>query len=297
MNALRPGKLEAKSVRLAFYNERMKRQLPVLGGIDLRVHEGELVAIVGPSGCGKSTFLAAVDGLVKITGGDIAVDGKPVTAPGPDRAMVFQQDSLFPWRTVSRNVMYGLELQNRLSKAEIRERAASLVELVGLSGFAEHYPHELSGGMRQRVNIARALATDPELLLLDEPFAALDAQTREFMQVELLKILARAGKTALFVTHQIDEAIFLANRVAVFSARPARIQEIIAIDLPAQRNLEVKFQPRFRELQDHIWRLIYKESSPRARPGGAIPCPCPLPTMISPPHPLMPPPPSPRAGS
>ncbi|HYK80828.1 MAG TPA: ABC transporter ATP-binding protein [Micropepsaceae bacterium] len=261
MNAPRPVKLEAKAVRLAFYNERMKRQLPVLGGIDLSVHEGELVAIVGPSGCGKSTFLAAVDGLVKLTGGEIVVDGKAVTAPGPDRAMVFQQDSLFPWRTVSRNVMYGLELQNRLSKAQIRERAAALVDLVGLSGFAEHYPHELSGGMRQRVNIARALATDPELLLLDEPFAALDAQTREFMQVELLKILSRAGKTALFVTHQIDEAIFLANRVAVFSARPARIKEVIAIDLPAQRSLEVKFQPRFRELQDHIWRLIYEESA------------------------------------
>jgi NitT/TauT family transport system ATP-binding protein len=261
MNVLRPVKLEAKSVRLAFFNERMKRQLPVLGGIDLDVHEGELVAIVGPSGCGKSTFLAAVDGLVKLTGGEIAVDGKPVTAPGPDRAMVFQQDSLFPWRTVSRNVMYGLELQNRIPKAQIREHAASLVELVGLSGFAEHYPHELSGGMRQRVNIARALATDPQLLLLDEPFAALDAQTREFMQVELLKILSRAGKTALFVTHQIDEAIFLANRVAVFSARPARIKEIIAIDLPAQRSLKVKFQPRFRELQDHIWRLIYEESA------------------------------------
>jgi NitT/TauT family transport system ATP-binding protein len=181
--------------------------------------------------------------------------------------MVFQQDSLFPWRTVSRNVMYGLELQNRLSKAEIRARAAALVELVGLSGFAENYPHELSGGMRQRVNIARALATDPELLLLDEPFAALDAQTREFMQAELLKILARAGKTALFVTHQIDEAIFLADRVAVFSARPARIKEIIAIDLPPQRSLEVKLQPRFRELQDHIWRLIYQESTPTALVG------------------------------
>jgi len=267
MNAARQVKLEAKCVRLAFYNERMKRQLPVLSGIDLSVHEGELVAIVGPSGCGKSTFLAAVDGLVKLTAGEIAVDGKPVTAPGPDRAMVFQQDSLFPWRTVSRNVMYGLELQNRIPKAQIRERAASLVELVGLSGFAEHYPHELSGGMRQRVNIARALATDPELLLLDEPFAALDAQTREFMQVELLKILSRADKTALFVTHQIDEAIFLANRVAVFSARPARIKEIIAIDLPAQRSLEVKFQPRFRELQDHIWRLIYEESAPMAMAG------------------------------
>jgi len=262
MDVLRKVKLEAEGVRLAFYNERMKRQLPVLAGIDLSVSEGELVAIVGPSGCGKSTFLAAVDGLVKPNGGTIRVDGKLVTAPGPDRAMVFQQDSLFPWRTVSRNVMYGLELQRRLSKEEMRKRAETLVDLVGLSGFAEHYPHELSGGMRQRVNIARALAPDPELLLLDEPFAALDAQTREFMQGELLKILARAKKTALFITHQIDEAIFLANRVAVFSARPARIKAMIDIDLPASRSLEVKLQPRFRELYDHIWRLIQEESGP-----------------------------------
>src|SRR3954471_9534675 len=142
-----PVKLEASGVKLAFYNERMKRQLPVLAGIDLSVREGELVSIVGPSGCGKSTFLSAVDGLVKLSAGTIKVDGKIVTAPGPDRAMVFQQDSLFPWRTVSRNVMYGLELQKRMTKQQMRARAASLVELVGLAGFAEHYPHELSGGM------------------------------------------------------------------------------------------------------------------------------------------------------
>jgi NitT/TauT family transport system ATP-binding protein len=264
MNAI---KLEASGVRLAFYNERMKRQLPVLAGIDLSVREGELVAIVGPSGCGKSTFLSAVDGLVKISGGDIKVDGKRVDRPGPDRAVVFQQDSLFPWRTVARNIAYGLELQRRLPKAQIRARAQTLIDLVGLSGFAEHYPHELSGGMRQRVNIARALATDPELLLLDEPFAALDAQTREFMQVELLKILARAGKTALFITHQIDEAIFLADRVAVFSARPARIKALIDVDLPERRSLEVKLQPRFRELYDYIWRLIQEESAPMAMAG------------------------------
>ena len=266
MDAARQPKLEAKNVKLAFYNERMKRRLQVLDGIDLKLFEGELVAIVGPSGCGKSTFLNAVDGLTKINAGEIRVDGKLVDKPGPDRAMVFQQDSLFPWYTVARNVMYGLELQNQLGKDERHDRADALIDLVGLSGFADHYPHELSGGMRQRVNIARALAPDPKLLLLDEPFAALDAQTREFMQVELMKILARARKTALFVTHQIDEAIFLADRVAVFSARPARIKEIVAVDLPANRALDVKLQRRFRELYNHVWRLIQEES---ARSGFA----------------------------
>jgi len=256
----RAVKLSARGVRIDFWNERIKRNLRVLDGVDLEVREGELVAIVGPSGCGKSTFLGAVDGLVKMRAGEIRVDDVRVDKPGADRAMVFQQDSLFPWRTVMRNISYGLELQGRLPKAEIRDRAASLVELVGLKGFGEHYPHELSGGMRQRVNIARALATDPQLLLLDEPFAALDAQTREFMQVELLKILARAKKTALFITHQIDEAVFLADRVAVFSARPARIKAIVDVDLTGQRTLETKLQPRFRDLQERIWRLIEEEA-------------------------------------
>jgi NitT/TauT family transport system ATP-binding protein len=257
----RTFKLEARNLWLEFTNERMKRRLPVLAGINLSVAEGEVVAIVGPSGCGKSTFLAAVDGLVKPTAGEIRADGRVVTAPGPDRAMVFQQDSLFPWRTVVKNVVYGLELQKRMPISQIRPRGESLIDLVGLSGFSDHYPHELSGGMRQRVNIARALAPDPELLLLDEPFAALDAQTRELMQGELLKILARAKKTALFITHQIDEAVFLANRVAVFSARPARIREIVTIDLPPRRSLEMKLEPRFRELHDRIWHMIREESA------------------------------------
>lgn len=253
-------KLEASGVRLAYTNERTKRRLEILAGIDLAVREGELVAIVGPSGCGKSSFLAAVDGLVKPAGGSIELDGKAVSAPGRDRAMVFQQDSLFPWRTVLRNIAYGLELRRELAASEIRERVESLIDLVGLTGFADSYPHELSGGMRQRVNIARALALEPELLLLDEPFASLDAQTRDLMQAELLKILARTATTALFVTHQIDEAVFVAERVAVFSARPARVKQIVEIDLPAPRRLEMKLLPRFRELQDEIWRSIYEET-------------------------------------
>jgi NitT/TauT family transport system ATP-binding protein len=260
MEAPRQAKLDVRGVALDHYNERTKQVLPVLRGIDLKVYEGELVCIVGPSGCGKTTLLNAVDGLIAVTAGEIRLDNRPIAGPGPERAMVFQHDSLFPWRTVLANVMYGLELQGRLSRREMTERAQALVGLVGLKGFAEHYPHELSGGMRQRVNIARALAMEPQLLLLDEPFAALDAQTREFMQFELLKILARARTTALFITHQINEAVFLANRVVVMSARPARIKEIIDIDLPPARTLAMKLEPSFLALEQRIWRLIEEEA-------------------------------------
>ena len=256
-----PIKLRARNVTLNYHNARKKSDLLVLDGIDLDVPEGELVSIVGPSGCGKSTFLAAVDGLIAIHGGQILIDDHAIDRPGRDRGLVFQNDSLFPWRTVLRNVAYGLELQKNLPRAEIDARARRFVELVGLSGFEDSYPSELSGGMRQRVNIARALAVDPDLLLLDEPFAALDAQTREYMQFELLKILDRAKKTAMFITHQIDEAIFLSNRVVVFSARPAKVREVVEIDLPAERTLEIKHEPRFNEIFRHIWRLIEEETA------------------------------------
>ncbi len=259
MGASRP-KLELRRVSLALYNERTDQDLPVLHDVGFEVFEGELVCIVGPSGCGKSTLLNAVDGLIAVTDGSILVDGGAVDGPGPDRAMVFQHDSLFPWRTVLQNVMYGLDLQGKLGRAERTERALALVELVGLTGFADHYPHELSGGMRQRVNIARALVMEPQLLLLDEPFAALDAQTREFMQVELLKILARAKTTALFVTHQINEAVFLSNRVVVLSARPASVKDIIEVELPATRSLALKHQPPFVALEQRIWGLIEQEA-------------------------------------
>jgi NitT/TauT family transport system ATP-binding protein len=260
MESIGQPKLDVRGVSLELYNERTDQSLPVLHDIDLQVRTGELVSVVGPSGCGKSTFLNAVDGLIKVTGGEILVDGRAIEGPGPDRAMVFQHDSLFPWRTVVENVMYGLDLQGRLGRVERKQRALALVELVGLTGFAEHYPHELSGGMRQRVNIARALVMEPQLLLLDEPFAALDAQTREFMQVELLKILARAKTTALFVTHQINEAVFLSDRVVVFSARPAGIKAVIDVDLPAGRSLAIKLQPSFLDIEQRIWRLIEQEA-------------------------------------
>src|ERR1700716_1143387 len=260
MKAAPQPKLDVRGVSLELYNERTEQSLSVLHDIDLQVRTGELVSVVGPSGCGKSTFLNAVDGLIKVTAGDILGDGRTVAGPGPDRAMVFQHDSLFPWRTVIENVMYGLDLQGRLGKAARRDRARALGERVALAASPEHYPHERSGGMRQRVNIARALVMEPQLLLLDEPFAALDAQTREFMQVELLKILARAKTTALFVTHQINEAVFLSDRVIVLSARPASVKDVIDIELASPRPLALKQDPAFLALEQRIWRLIEQES-------------------------------------
>jgi NitT/TauT family transport system ATP-binding protein len=227
--------------------------------VTLDVGNGEFVAIVGPSGCGKTTFLNAVDGLQPISDGLLTLNGRPISKPGPDRAMVFQQASLLPWRTVLGNVVYGLELQGRLPRAEARARAQAFIDLVGLQGFESSYPLELSGGMQQRVNLARALATDPDMLLLDEPFASLDAQTREFMQLELLKIWAQTSKTALFVTHDIKEAIYLADRVVVFTARPARVKQVLDIDLPRPRPLRVKREPRFVEYEDLVWMSIEEE--------------------------------------
>jgi NitT/TauT family transport system ATP-binding protein len=180
------------------------------------------------------------------------VGGKPVTGPGPDRGFVFQQDALYPWRSVLRNVGLGLELQG-VPKAQARARARAMIDLVGLNGFENHYPHELSGGMRQRVNLARALAIAPAILLMDEPFAALDALTRETMQHELLRIAAAAGTTVIFITHQIDESVFLGDRVAVFATRPGRLQEIIPIDLPRPRPPGVKQSPEF---QSHVARIV-----------------------------------------
>ena len=226
-----------------------------LDGVNLKIMDGEFVSIVGPSGCGKTTFLSVVDGLIPATSGRILVDGKVVTRPGPDRAVVFQDASLLPWRTVLDNVLYGLECIG-LAEAEANERAERFIDMVGLGGFEQHYPYELSGGMQQRVNLARALVMDPQILLMDEPFAALDAQTREVMQEELLPIWAQAKKTVLFVTHQIDEAIYLSDRVVVFSGRPGRVKEIIQVEIERPRKLRFKREPRFHAIEDRIWSLI-----------------------------------------
>jgi NitT/TauT family transport system ATP-binding protein len=229
--------------------------LEALRSLNIEIERGGFVSVVGPSGCGKTTFLRIVAGLEPATSGEVQLDGRTVKAPGGDRGFVFQQDSLLPWRTVLANARIGPEVAGRTS-AEERKRTLDLLKLVGLEGFEDYYPRQLSGGMRQRVNLARALAIDPEVLLMDEPFSSLDAQTREIMQTELMRIWEQGRKTVLFVTHQIDEAVFLSDRVLVFARRPGRLQESVEINLPRPRALASKRTPEFVAYVDHIWRLI-----------------------------------------
>ena len=249
--------LEVRELSKVF-SSRGKMSVEALRGINLSVREGEFVSIVGASGSGKSTLLRIVDGLDQATGGVVLVDGRPVSGPGRDRAMVFQQDSLLPWRTVIDNVAYGLLLSGK-ARSEAWPIAQRFIDLSGLRGFERHYPHQLSGGMRQRVNVARALAVDPKILLLDEPFAALDAQTREIMQSELLKIWQAQQKTVLFITHQIDEAVFLSDRVIVFSARPGTVRDEVEIPFPRPRDLSIKRTEAFGRIVDRVWRHIENE--------------------------------------
>lgn len=262
---VRPIKLRARQVTIYYWLQRAAQPFLAVDHIDLDVHQGEFVAIVGPSGCGKTTLLNAIDGLQPITSGELTLNGIPIAKPGPDRAMVFQQASLLPWRTVLSNVTYGLELRRQVPRQRARKHARELLALVGLKGFEDHYPIELSGGMQQRVNLARALAVDPELLLLDEPFASLDAQTRELMQEELLSVWSTTGKTALFITHDIKEAIYLADRVVVFTARPGRIKESVAIELPRPRKLYIKRSADFLAYEDRIWAGLEEEVRTAAR--------------------------------
>jgi NitT/TauT family transport system ATP-binding protein len=230
-------------------------KLEALRDIDIEIERGAFVSLVGPSGCGKTTFLRIVAGLEAASGGEVLLDGRAVSEPGRDRGFVFQADNLLPWRTVLANAMIGPEVAGRVGAVE-RKRTLDLLKLVGLEGFENYHPRQLSGGMRQRVNLARALAIDPEILLMDEPFSALDAQTREIMQTELLRIWEQGRKTVLFVTHQIDEAVFLSDHVLVFARRPGRVQERVDIKLPRPRALPLKRTPEFVGYVDHIWRLI-----------------------------------------
>ena len=259
------ARLQIENVSKTFARKN-KPSVEALRDINLAIGEGEFVAIVGASGSGKSTLLRIIDGLLAPSEGEVLVDGDRISRPGRDRAMVFQQDALLPWKTVIENVAYGLTLA-RMPKAQAHKIGQRFVDMAGLGGFEHHYPHQLSGGMRQRVNVARALAVDPKILLLDEPFAALDAQTREIMQTELLGIWQETRKTVVLITHQIDEAVFLADRVIVFSARPGSVRQQVAIDLPRPRTLEDKRQPEFVALVDRIWKMIEAEVRASIRRG------------------------------
>jgi NitT/TauT family transport system ATP-binding protein len=249
--------IQGRNVNLTF---RPPNRGPVraLHGFDIDVNESEFLSIVGPSGCGKSTFLNVLLGLLRPDSGDLRLRGKAISGPGGDRAMVFQEFGLLPWRTVQSNIELGLELKG-MSADRRHAISQRLIKMVGLSSFEGHYPHELSGGMKQRVGLARALATDPDVLLMDEPFAALDAQTRDLMQVELLRIWQEAKKTVLFVTHQIDEAIYLSDRVMVMTKRPGHAKKIFAINLPRPRDYEMRVTPEFNDLKLEIWHALRDE--------------------------------------
>src|SRR5437867_532805 len=254
-------KLQIEHLTKHYWLEREDRNVLAVSDVSFSVNDGEFMEVVGPSGCGKTSMLNIVAGLLPYEEGSVAIDGKRIAGPGIDRAVVFQHSSLLPWRTIAGNVRYGMELQKRFDETTMRERTDYFIKLVGLTGFERHYPSELSGGMQQRVNLARALAADPVVLLMDEPFAALDAQTREFMQAELLKIWTKAKKTVVFITHQINEAIYLADRVVVMSARPGRLKDVFRVPFERQRNLSLKREPAILQLEDAIWQLIEEESA------------------------------------
>ena len=249
--------IQARDISLTF-KPKNRDSVTALKELTLDVAKGEFVSLVGPSGCGKSTFLNVLLGLLKPDGGEIRLNGKQITGPGQERAMVFQEFGLLPWRTVLANVELGLELKGVQASVR-RKRATELIKMAGLAGFASHYPHELSGGMKQRVGLARALVTDPEVLLMDEPFAALDAQTRDLMQMELLQIWDRTKKTVVFVTHSIEEAAYLSDRVIVISARPGRTKDVMKIALPRPRDYEMRLSAEFNDIKARIWASLKEE--------------------------------------
>jgi NitT/TauT family transport system ATP-binding protein len=246
--------LEVRRLSKIFFeqNDPRKPGLVALYDISLAIRKNEFVSLLGPSGCGKTTLIRIIAGLLTADRGEVLVNSQVVNSPGRDRCMVFQQFGLLPWRTVMSNVEFGLEIDG-VPRDERRALAEKYLELVGLKGFENYYPHQISGGMQQRVGIARALSKKPEILLMDEPFGAVDAQTREQLQEELLKIWAQTENTVVFVTHSIDEAIYLSDRVVVMQARPGRIKEEVAIDLPRPRwEGDIKADPRFAQLRAHL---------------------------------------------
>jgi NitT/TauT family transport system ATP-binding protein len=235
------------------------KETVALDNVNLDIQQNELLSLIGPSGCGKTTFLRVLAGLTTPTTGHIMMNGTKIEGPGPDRALVFQEYVLMPWSTAISNVEFALQMQ-QVPRDERRRRAFELIQLVGLEGFEHYYPHELSGGMCQRVGIARALAADPKVLLMDEPFGSLDAQTREYMQDELLRIWEVQKKTAIFSTHSIEEAIYLSDRIAIMTPRPGHIQEIVEINLPRPRTFTHKLSPEFMDHRRYIWEVLAKSN-------------------------------------
>jgi len=248
------GYIEINNVRKVFRKDN--KETVAIEDISLTINKNELVSILGPSGCGKTTVLRMIAGLVEPTSGEILVDGNKVTEPGPDRGMIFQDFALFPWRSVRKNVEFGLELA-KIPKAERNEKVDRYLEIVGLTDFADARIHELSGGMKQRVGIARAMVNNPKVVLMDEPFGALDAQTRNIMQAGLIRILDKTDQTIVFVTHSVDEAVFLSDRVVILTKRPATIKEIIKVPWPRPRD---RATPEFTALRKRILTELEKEN-------------------------------------
>ncbi|MEU4511053.1 ABC transporter ATP-binding protein [Nonomuraea wenchangensis] len=250
--------------KISFRN--VSKSFPLKGGdflaldrVDLDIADREFVTVVGPSGCGKSTLMSMAAGLTEPGTGDILLDGAPVAGPGPDRGVIFQQYALFPWLTVRKNVEFGLKLMN-LPQDERVKRAEHAIDLVGLSDFADALPKTLSGGMKQRCAIARAYAVNPQVLLMDEPFGALDALTRVQLQDQLLDTWSRERRTVMFITHDVDEAVYLANRVVVMAARPGRIHRVIDVDLPYPRTEELRLSPEFSRIRNEVWHSVYHQA-------------------------------------
>jgi NitT/TauT family transport system ATP-binding protein len=232
----------------------------VFDGIDLEIGEREFVTIVGPSGCGKTTLLRCIQGLVRPSAGSVTIEGRIVEEPPPGTAMVFQHFGLFPWKTVQANVAFGLRMMDA-SKSEIKERTEHFLQLVGLQDHANAYPYQLSGGMQQRAGLARALALEPRLLIMDEPFGAIDAQTRDILQFELLRILQDSPTTMVFVTHSIEESVLMGDRVVILKGRPSRIFDIVDVDIPHPRTREVLSTARFNEIREYVWKSIMEEAA------------------------------------
>lgn len=257
-------KLKVTNLQKVFpANGRKEKDLDALKDINLEVKESEFVVMVGPSGCGKSTLINIIGGLADATEGSVEIDGREVSGPGADRGMVFQGYSLFPWLTVQKNIEFGLKMK-KVPKAEREKIAQEYIQLVGLSGFENSLPKQLSGGMKQRVAIARTLANQPEILLMDEPFGALDAQTRVVMQELLAKISRETKNTILFITHDIDEAILLADRIYVMSRRPGTIREVMEVNIPGERNHEILVTPEFLAMKRKIMEMLWQESQDAA---------------------------------